>query len=70
MKSYLLMAGQMIRKDWVFMLIAVFVIGVVLAIDSVLGGAATGTGLAMAGGGAKYRNAQVADGAGWDAHSN
>ncbi len=66
MKNYLTWAGKSIKRDLIFMLITVFIIAVVLAIDSVLGGAATGTSLAMAGGGSKFRNAQVADGAGWD----
>ena len=66
MKNYLTWAAKNIKRDWIFILIAFFVLAVVFAIDSVLGGAATGTGLAMAGGGSKFRNSQVADGAGWD----
>lgn len=66
MKNYLTWAAKSIRRDWICILIVLFLFAVVLAIDSVLGGAATGTSLAMSGGGSKYRNAQVADGAGWD----
>lgn len=66
MKNYFNETVNHIKGNWILILFAFIFIAVCFAIDSVLGGAATGTSLAMAGGGSQFRNAQVADGAGWD----
>ena len=64
MKNFFLSASNLTR-----LLLIVFVVAVCLAIDATLGGV-SGITFAMAGGGSQFRNAQVADGAGWDRKYN
>ena len=65
MKNYLKEVVRAFKKDWPIVLASLFVLGIVFVIDSLLGGVASGIGIASAGG-AVYRNSQVIDGASWE----